>query len=450
MLMLELLIALAVFALATSAVALLFGMDAHAAADLASERQAREAVEETLERAQAGGDTAETTPVSPCLMRAAVGEAYPLSGGRSGTTSATTLIIDADELVKLGMDCQVFPAGGATKALVANELAGIGTTTTLDVLGDTAYVGLAEPPYLAVVEDAAGTASVHASFADGFALSAPPNALDAIETLDEGGTRRRYVYAALDATSSQLAVIDVTDPTAPVSTESATLRNVDPDGEEPAGWRILYYGDSLYVTTRYTAGRELHIFDAADPAAPVELGGGTELGITVNDLAVLDQEESRYLFAAAARDGGEAAVYDVTDPSRSGAATEIAAARTDLPGGQDSLSLALLGDRLYLGRAANAGGGELVILDASMPAHGLPIAGSAPVGSSVTDIRAWDGKLVIRTAKDGGDVELWDARDAAAPLRVGAVQAEGSGIDLEETSSFAISGNALIRFLLSP
>jgi hypothetical protein len=449
MLMLELLIALAVFALSTGATALLFGMDVHAAADLAGEREAREAVSETLERARAGGNAA-TASVSPCLMEAAASAAYRRSGGRTGTTSAGTLVADFEEFTRRGMDCEIVPAPSAG-TLTKRGSVGISTTTAIDVLGDTAYVGLADPPYLAVVEGADGTVpNIRAAFLNGFALPAAPNALDAIAVADAAGKRHRYVYAALDATSSQLAAVDVTDPAAPVLTASATLRNVDPDGEEPAGWRILYYDRNLYVATRYTAGRELHVFDATDPATPAELGGGTELGITANGLAMRQAGGSRYLFIASARDGGEAAAYDATDPQMLGSVAELPAARTDLPGGQDGLSLALLGTRLYLGRAANAGGGELVVLDVSAPMDGLPVLGSASAGSSVTDMRAWDGRLVIRTGKDGGTVDLWDVAGAASPARMASAKAAGSGIDLAGATAFAPAKGALVRFSLSP
>ena len=230
------------------------------------------------------------------------------------------------------------------------------------------------------------------------------NSLDVEEDLSTG---RTYAFVAVHATSSQLAVIDVTDWNNPTLVAQRSLQNVDPYGSFPQGYRLFIYGGRLYMTVRETAGNEFHIFDISTPTLPTEIGNGFEPNRTVNDLIVRDQKISgithRLVFLASDSNLKELGILDVTGD----VVAELNS--VDLPGTQDALSLALLGNHLYLGRSSNASGPELYVFDITNSGASLPIIGQGEVRANVANLEVSGKYVYLGTNKNGEEFQIWDS-----------------------------------------
>jgi hypothetical protein len=357
--------------------------------------------------------------ISRCLKTVSVTED---AGGLLDFVELSVRVPDLVGMRALGHDCEITEPDGPWAAIHTHASdSSITSATALDALGEYAYLGLAASPYLAVADLAHARegqgSGLALSYTNGFSLYAAPNALDAVSI-----NGHRYVFAALATSTKQLAVVTVDTPAAPVLAATRTLANVDATGSFPQGWRLLYYDGYLYINTRETKGAELHVFDASDPSFPVERGSGTAVDITLNDFVVQTVGTKKYLFAATARDTGELAVYDVTDPSN---ITEVTTARTDLAGSQDGQSVALLGSRLYLGRQSVPAGDDLYAYDIRDPLHGVEYLGSADIGTGVTSIRADSNFLYLGTVKSGKQVQAWDAHDPSRMLPLSTFSLQG-------------------------
>jgi hypothetical protein len=320
------------------------------------------------------------------------------AGKGSGTTTLAAYLANPAEELAEGGDCAPFPPADAWAGIArASEDAIPGADgKALDALMGNVYVGVDTPPYFAVADEASGA---FIPFVNGFALFAAPNALDA--ALVGGST---YVFAALDATSSQFAIIDMRDPSAP-SARYFTLAGVDPYGESPQGYRVRYYGGYAYVSARYTAGPELHIFDVSDPGGAYEVASA-ELGVTLNDFAVRDEKDrKRLLYAASSDKPGELMIYDVTEPWR---AKRLSA--TDLPERTPTHhpgeSIALTGPYALIGRSSGPNDPDLFVYDVSDAVHPASVA-SADVGATVSSIEAFGNLAYLGTTKSGKEVQVW-------------------------------------------
>lgn len=475
---LEILIAFAIFSIVLfSVILLLWGSNATALADEREEVAfARNALHDA--RIAAGTDfssvvasagdvtydgiayhrTVSVTDFTPCLKSVTAIATATDSVGDGVSLSAW--FADTLGMLELGNDCDASAPTGSwtTTNVFASDTATGVQATAVDTLSEYAYVGTAQLPYLLTANTkgvAEGTAGgLLTTYANGFALTSAPNALDATAVRNPRGTERRYVFAAISAATNQLAVIDVTDPKNPVLAAARTLANVDATGSFPQGWRLYYYDNRLYMVTRETKGAELHVFDVANPSSPVELGSGTAIDITMNDLVVRTRitggVSKRYLYAATARDAGEVAVYDVTNPV---SITEVMADRIDLPGSQDGQSVALIGTKLYVGRQSAPSGPDLYMYDASNPATGLPLLGSVDIGTGVTSIRVENRLAYLGTVKANKQIQVWDVGDASAMKFLSSYAVPGladRGLDYDSDIVFAVSTNApLFRMLKS-
>lgn len=288
--------------------------------------------------------------LSPCSKYVQAEVEWQVQNYPTTTTSLFTNLTNTNEAINLGGDCPLIAPQGAWGGMSASTTfpsSVAGNPKGIDALGGNAYIGTDASPYLAILTPAGAV-----SFANSFALLEPVNAIDAARDIATG---RTYAYLAMASTSKQLAVVDVTDIHNPTQVASLALNNVS--GATSDGWRIQYYEQKLYITTRDSAGPELHILDASNPAAPVELGS-LDLSTSVYGFVVREQSiggaVKRYLFAADTLDTGEVKIVDVTN-----AASPILAATLDLPdttlgctltNRPDALSAFVSGNTLYVGR----------------------------------------------------------------------------------------------------
>ncbi len=280
---------------------------------------------------------------------------YPTS-----TTLLPSYLSNATEAVSLGGDCGLnYPSGTWSDPSSEGTWTLKGAATGVDVLNGVAYVSESTSPYLEVAQaDTPDTAYTFASAVN----PAPFNDIDVARDL---ATARVYAYIA--ASSTQLRVIDVSDPKNPVEVASSTLAGVTQSSSEAQGWRLAYYDRKIYLATRYNGALpEFHIFDVGYSTSPFEVGSGTKLGTSVYDIIVRDQyaagTKHRFAYLATTLDAGELMVLDVTDPKNIGTPIKCA-----LTGNYQGTALAMLGNILFLGRDTPSGADDLYAFNATDP-----------------------------------------------------------------------------------
>jgi type II secretory pathway pseudopilin PulG len=387
---LEIIIALAIAALSFSAViVVLFGNQ--------SALVRAEVAQSSLQSARLALYNSEASSTALTLCKSLQ------NSGDLSTFSANTT-----EMGNLGGDCDIdAPSASWQKPqIVSSTTISQGKPTAIDVLNGVVYLAATSSPYFYIVD--------HGSlvqFVNGFSAGGIINSLDAVELRNFSGVSRTYVFAAMSSTSSQLKVIDVTDVHSPAVVATRTLSSCV-TGSFPQGWRVFYYGNSLYLTTRETAGPEFHIFNVADPTNPVEFGStsckGFALNDTVNALVVHDQQvgttTKRFAYLATDESDKELRVLDVTNP---GGVVEVLSANVDLPSTQNAESLSLLGNTLYLGRQSSSGP-ELYAFDISNPLSGVLSTTTQEIGASVMGLRVVGSFAYLFTAKSGQEFQVWD------------------------------------------
>lgn len=374
------------------------------------------------------------TDLSPCSKYAQVTVSWQIQRYPTTTTSLATNLTYPAEGINEGGDCGLNqPAGSWTGPSLQSSADFAGTPASLDVLDGISYVAVNAAPYLRAVSAAGVVLNAACTNCSGIY-----NALDAAH---DSSTGRTYVYAARNATTSQLEVIDVTDSSNPSMLAQATLANVDPFGSFPQGWRVFYYGRDVYIVSRETGGPELHVFDVNNPDVPTEVGS-FELGTSVYGMVLHDQYVGtalhRFAYLATTRNPYELMVLDVTNPA---SIAEVTGARVDFAGSAAAKAAVLVGNTLYIGRDASAGA-DLFALDAGAPLSatgGLPVVQSVDTGSGVSAVRA-SGQFVF-AATTGGQLQV---RSAADLSQIGTVSIGGlidTALDLDGDSIYA-AGNS--------
>jgi hypothetical protein len=357
------------------------------------------------------------TDISTCSKYLQAVSSWKVSGYPTTTASLPTYLANPAEAIALGGDCALNPPAGKWNGIHASSTAMFsGTPTGIDALGGVAYIATNVSPYLLIYREGEVV-----SYDNHFSVSDPVNGLDVAR--DEA-TGRTYAFLALASTTGQLAVVDVTDAAMPVEAARVSLADVNPASSFPQGWRVRYYGQMLYVTTRETATNEFHIFNVSNPAAPNEVKS-YQLDTSVYDLAVRDEKAGgtmhRLAYLATTKgSAGKLLVLDVTDPV---AIHEIAGAASTLPANLKSIALA--GHTVYAGTDNVSGGSELYALDASnvlSVAGGLPVLSSGEVGSGVIGLKAAGGYLFVL------------ARSGTKPLVSGLLDVDGDAVYIAQNT----------------
>jgi Tfp pilus assembly protein PilV len=342
--------------------------------------------------------------------------------GRAQNISFTTFLSDIAGALALGGDCATDPPLGNWKYPVTLGSANFNPDqpTGIDAFKKMVYLSSNASPGLRIFNATNGATPVLISYNNGFDAGSGLNDVDIASS-----TGRLYAYVAADnsvsdksckktnkAFNNQFQVIDVTDPHNPATTNAQmlTLKNVDKCGSFPAGYRVYYFKDRAYITTRETAGPEFHIIDVSDPTHPSELGQGYEANRTINDFVVTEQVykgvKSRIAYLAADASNGELTVLNVTDPEN---ISEITSASQALAGTQNGESVYLLGYRLYFGRQSSAGD-DLYVFDTSHIADAtanLPIIGHQDIGSDVLGVRVAGNFAFLATSKTSNEFQVW-------------------------------------------
>ncbi len=356
------------------------------------------------------------TDLSSCSKYVEAKVEWQVASYPTTTTKLFTYLTNTPEIIARGGDCVLNQPSGDWENNTPESIGSLPFApgkqfTGIDVLHKKIYTTSNISPYFSIydIPEAVGQNPVLVSSpTDIVKVLGVPVKLNAVDVEEDLATGRTYAFVAVNATTKQLAVIDVTDPSTPTLVAQRDLQNVDPLGSSPQGWHLFVYGGRLYMTTRYTSGNEFHIFNISTPTIPTEIGNGFKLDRTVNDIIVRDQKISgvthRLVFLAADSDLKELGILDVTGDT----ITELNS--VDLPGSQDGLSLSLLGNNLYFGRQSNTGGPELYVFDVTNPESSLtPESEQGEVGASITNIEVSGKYAYIETSKSGQEFQVWDS-----------------------------------------
>jgi hypothetical protein len=317
-------------------------------------------------------------------------------------------------------------------------------------------------PFLAIADTSSATlgqsSGLFVSFANNFKAGAQLNDIKVART--SGG--KVYAFVANNTSTNQFSVIDVTDIRNPVLIVSRSLSGVSSSGSFPQGFRIAYFDGKAYVTARETTGPELHVFNVATPgtaSSVTEIGTGTELNRTVEDLVITKQTISGTLhyfaYAATDKDGTELSIYDVTNPS---AVHELNGtggfpnAEPTFAGTQDGASVFLTNNKLYLG-SISATGSELYVYDATNPLSGsaLPLLTQKDIGTSATGIVVSGQFLFISTSKANQEFQVYNASTLASVSNFNFPNVITRGVAYENDWVYVASqGNDALRIIYSP
>ena len=363
------------------------------------------------------------TDISSCSKYIEADVKWQVPNYPETSTKLFTYLTNSPEIIARGGDCILGePSGDWTNSPQKGGQGSPGKIFTgIDVLHNKIYTTSSTSPYFTIYEAPATPnlnpiqLSPSTDIVKVISASVSLNAIDVEEDLSSG---RTYAFVSVNATSKQLAVIDVTDSANPMVVAQRDLANVDPLGSSPQGWRMYIYGGRLYIITKETGtapnGKELHIFDISNPIRPTEVAN-YELGRTINDFVVRDQKigniNHRLMFLA--EHGGsipydsQLKILDVTNDI----VTPLSASNLNC---QEGMSLSLLGNNLYFGCYANASDAELYVFNistwnGSLPSIISPVSYRGEVGASVTKIEAIGKYLFIGTNKSGQELQAWNS-----------------------------------------
>ncbi|MEK7536068.1 MAG: hypothetical protein AAB590_03610 [Patescibacteria group bacterium] len=351
------------------------------------------------------------------------------------------------------------PSGWNPPATFASSNFNPGKPTGLDILNRIVYMTSDHSPYLHIADTRTATlgqsSGLFVTFANSFDDGTQLNDIK-VTRLSDG---KIYAMVARDTSTDQFEIIDVDDFLNPVSVAKLSLAGVA--GASPEGWRLFYYSNKVYVVARFTAGPELHIFDVSTPTSPVEIGSGTDLGRTVESLAVTKKNISGtdhyFIFTAADKNSAEVSVFDIVYPT---AATytfnEITAPDQNLPGNQDGATAHYLNGYLYFGRNSAPGGSDFYIFDAHSPQGGLTIKQEQNINTSVLGVVVAGPYSFLATSKANEEFQVWTSDPDQTLTKVNTVSFNfpnlvNNGVVYEYPYIYVISqGNDALRILYTP
>lgn len=359
--------------------------------------------------------------LTPCKKVATSTVSWNLGTLRPLSISLTTYLTDTQGTLSVGGDCFSNPpvSGWSSPTRFASEkISSTNPTTAFDVLNRIVYFGIDKAPFLAIADTNTAILNQNGglvlTYTNGFSTTNQINSLDAISWTDPvNGNSKKYLYAAMDTSSNQLKVFDVTTKIAPALVATRNLSCVS--GANPEGWFVSVYGARLYLTTRYTSGPELHIFDISTPSSPVELTTnnsgaacptnlGYELGDTTEQFLIREQViggvSKKLMYLVTDEIDKEIRVLDVTIPTN---ITEVRS--VDLPGTEDGASIYAVGSKLYVGRLS-AADKEFYIYDISNPSISMNLLGSKEIGNPVNTIRVAGSFAFLALGNASGEFQV--------------------------------------------
>lgn len=307
--------------------------------------------------------------LTPCKKKVKSEISWNTSSLNPQKIEFSTIFVDIAEALALGGDCRAEPSNynwDNPMTASSTSLGGAGATD-LDIKNN--YIYLSSSPSASDKDDF--YIYEFNPFADPQTLTKKSsiNTSAGINAIDYASG---YAYVANNEKSNQLIIIDVRDPDSPNIISSTSL----PDINTGYGRSIYYYDNKVYIGTQYLAcppsclpkqNNEFHIYDVTVPNNPQHIGR-YNVNHNINDIIVRNE----IAFLATSYDLGEIMIFDVSDPTNISLLSIFDAKNIDgTANSKDGWTLELLGNKLYLGRAAasknNTKERDFYILDVSNP-----------------------------------------------------------------------------------
>jgi hypothetical protein len=422
----EILIALAVFTISTTATVMAAFGNQSAIVDTSMHRTAISLAQELLTENRAtaasnwdavvsttthSGPFTENLVVSDAddFMKSLVSTVSWQSGNIPYAVTLTTFIADIADATTEGA-CAATATGNWTHPTIAStiDLGSTGALTGVDVKDGIAYV----------------TADGNGTLPDFFAVNVATSSPTILWSLDTGPglmsvhVAGNYAYVANTSINAQLEIINLT-------THTIIKYKLPGSGSGDTATTLYYDHQHVYLGTPKSTKAEFHIIDVTDPSAPHEVGTW-EFGVGINAIYVSD--DIAYVATPATVELQMLDVHDPTHPSSLGG--------FDATGSSgNGNSLARSGGRLYLGRTV--GNNELYSLDINNLSHGS--IGQAKIGSSVNSIATIGNLLFLATTDSTKEFQIWQATNDTSlaavahldlPEKATAIDCEGQTIYL--------------------
>ena len=412
-LLIEALVALAIFTIVFTAFISLSMARAANSQDLERRREAMfSALREIYD------STSTIKYISPCIMNLTASSSWN-SFGINKNVSFSATSTDLDYAKKISGDCggtnfpSSFPQNPPTNFYVTS-----GQISSIDTLGTNIYLSDNESSSSSVL---AYDTSRNQSEVK---IDSQINAIDAIHG---------KIFLAVNGTSRQFRVIDSSDLNKMFESASSSLPGVS--GSYPGATCIAYFNSKVYVGTHRTAGNELHIFDVSSNS-PVWLGS-IELNHNINAIAIKEP----YAFLATSGNTDNLIIVDISRPNTIKKISSLA-----FTGTEDSLSIFLSGNKLYLGRkkGTSASHPDILIIDISDPTKPL-VAGTFYLHKDVIGIKVFNDIIYAATNDPQSALTILNGND---PLKIAPIMTitsihSGHAMDTKDNEILVGTDNGL-------
>lgn len=388
------------------------------------------------------------TPLSQCAITISLD--IQEKEGAKFYASFTTFIGSRENVIRYGNDCVIErPQTNWLHPKIASTLTLSQKITSVDALDSFAYFGLETFPYLAILDARNKEVPQSLLFQNGFTGEYPISDIDVARHND-----KTIAYVARDTINGQLAIIDVTDPVMPLLLSTSSLSDVA--GLYPGGYRLAYFDNHVYITTRDTQGPELHIINVEDPSSPYEYPSSIFLNLTVESMTIRIHEIDNVLrtigYFATKANTRELLIYDFTDPYHP---YEIAT--IDFPGIQDGGSVFIHGETLYFGRQFSSGSSELylwnlfeLIRTPTTPALYKSMGGSVRAIYAIADVL-----FLALTQPPSRKLQIWPSEKnmmmqqttPSAFLNISSIKSQG--MDYSDRALFIINDSGTTLWIIT-
>ncbi len=349
---------------------------------------------------------------------------------REESASLTKTIYNSDQSADT---CTLYWSGIWTTPLIKNiwQLPNNALITDIDVLGG-----------LAVITTDDNTQALPDFYVYNVKDPLNPQLLGSLNTgpgLSALQVVNSLVYVANTSVSSQLQIIDITQPANPQLVSSLALPNASFAGIH--GHSIYVNKHKVYLGTQKNLNQEFYIIDVINPSAPQTLGA-FETDTQVNTI-IVDQGKA----FLATPNQAQLRVLDVESPA---SIQEVGSFSSSGYQVQDGRSLDLFGDRVFLGRTVggfnNPSNHELFNLNFSN-SNQLTQNFSVDLAASVRSLFARDNFIFIGTNDPAKEWQVWAMGSANALIFWSALDLPASVVsaDCEEQLFYAgLEGNSKV------
>lgn len=363
----------------------------------------------------------DATDLTPCKKQVTSTVTWTTEPSRPERVELSTTLSDIQGVVALGGDCATDPPTArwdTPLSFNSVDFNPAGTPATgVDVQNKIVFMTGAP--------SSANDADFYVFDASNATVTDPPVLLGKLDTSPDGANdvdtalyADDYYYSFVannnkTAPYKQLQVIkmpkDLSSGPSLIASAERTLPGVA--GASPQGRSIYYYSSYVYMGTHRTAGKEFHIYDVADPSNP-QWKGSIELNHNVNNIIVRDQlvggTKKRIAYLATSGNTKDIFVLDVSNPASPAVLTSI-----DVGGNEDAEVIWVLGNYLYLGKDKGSGD-DLFILDVSNPTS-PSIKSSIDIqmktGAAIRGLRVVGGLAFVGTTDSTQPFQVWDVSD---------------------------------------